>query len=304
MIKIIKIVIKYFIFLTIFVTTLFFTIQCNIPSVNNKSDDDKKIDNTKAIIVTVDGLSFANTLLGGPSGLENIQNTNNYLNTNLTKLINSESIRSFTWSGDAGDTAAILQSSNTGLRKFLIDNYNEAKSKNKAFIVVGHSWGTFLSYLALSLEIQIQCDLFITLSSPLGTASGLPASPEKIIRDYTDARLLEMTFDISGPKYPNAKVFYNFWANGDLISGPLTGKIPAVLNVQDVRVDQAIADQRDLTGCYFWHNFTNLGDEVIKDATFLPYLAYLVTLGINDINPTRNTFISQVVSQVQSASGY
>ena len=38
------------------------------------------VDNNKAIIVTVDGLSFANTILG-----TTIPNTDNYLQTNLKK---------------------------------------------------------------------------------------------------------------------------------------------------------------------------------------------------------------------------
>lgn len=304
--KIKKIIFTNLFFLTIIFTALFFTIQCNPPSTSGNSDDTEDTDNTKAIIVTVDGLSFANTLLD-PFGLENIQKSEDYLKTNLSKLDNSESIRSFTWSGDAGDTAVILQSSYTGLRKFLIDNYNEAKAKNKAFIVIGHSWGTFLSYLALSLEPQIQCDLYITLSSPLGTASGLPlTSPEGIIRKYTDDKLTEMSFDILGTNYPNTKKFYNFWANGDLVSGSLAGKIPVTLNVQDVKIDEGINDNRDIAGTYFWHKFTTLGDEVVTvtDPSYPIYLAYLISIGINDITPARNTFINQVVSQIQTASGY
>jgi hypothetical protein len=285
----------FIIILTVIVSaSILFMTGCNTQTVT-------PVDNTNAIIVTVDGLSFVNTLVG-----TTIENSNNYLQTNLRNLINSGSIRTFTWSGAAGDTAAILASSSSGLRKFLLDNYKEARDSKKAFIVVGHSWGTFLTYIALSLEPSIQCDLFITMSSPLGTSSGLPASPEQIVRDYTDARLAEISFNIPGTSYPNAKVYYNFWANGDLISGPLSGKIPAATSVQDVKVDSGIADNRNVTDCYFWHKFTTTGNEVVdsSDPNYSVYTAYLLTLGILDISPTRNTYINKVVALIQNASGY
>ena len=310
MIKKRKFKIKFIFLLLIIFVSLFFSNGCNlIPNKNNTNP--ASVDNSKAIIVTIDGLSFANTLLS-PVGLTNIQNDNNYLQTNLNKLINTVSIRSFTWSGNSGDTAAILASSAVGLRKFLIDNYNEAKAGNKAFIVVSHSWGTFLAYLALSLEPQIQCDLFITLSCPLGTALGLPVSPEQIVRAYTDAELSAMSFTILGTSYPNVKNFYNFWAHGDLISGTLAGKIPTAPNVHDVQVDTpGISDNRTPADCYFWHEFTTLGDEVVNvnstdPTTFAAYTAYLLTILSfpYDISPTRNAFITKVVSLIQTTSGY
>ena len=283
--------------LTIIFIGLFFPIQCNKPSDNNDNTEEKE--KKGSIIVTVDGLSFVNTLLSS-FGLNNIQNTDDYLESNLIGLINPETIRSFTWNGDAEETSTILQSSDTGIRKFLFDNYNEAKAENKAFIVISHSWGTFLSYLALSLEPQIECDLFITLSSPLGTTSGLTAS-EDAVRSYTDDKLDEMSFDIQGTNYPNVNVFYNFWANGDIISGILTGKVSAAINIQDIKVDEGINNQRDLLGCYFWHNFSTMGDEVITDLSHTFYLVYLASIGVPDITPTRDAFLNQIISPIQTA---
>jgi len=281
------------IFKVFFLISILFITGCDLIP-----DDDTVEDNSNAVIVTVDGLSFANTLVMGPTV---IQNSSDYLKVNLKKIINSKSIRSYTWSGDAEDTAAILASSNSGIRKFFQDNYQEAQDNGKAFIVVCHSWGTFLSYVALSLEPQIECDLSITLSSPLGTASGLPASYEKIIRDYTDAKLTGLSFDITGSAYPNANLFYNFWANGDLISGQLSGKIPAALTVHDVKVDQGISDNRYIVDAFFWHKFTTLGDEVVND---ISYQVYLISIGVLDISTVRNDFIDQVAALIQTASGY
>ncbi|MCP5104354.1 MAG: hypothetical protein GY950_13280, partial [bacterium] len=79
-----------------------------------------------AVIVTVDGLSFANTLL--PPG--------------------SEPIDAFPWSRDANDTLETVET----LREFLKEKYREAQQANKGFIVVAHSWGTVLTYLALSSQ--------------------------------------------------------------------------------------------------------------------------------------------------------
>ncbi|MBN2546911.1 MAG: hypothetical protein JXB50_14010 [Spirochaetes bacterium] len=289
----VKISFLNFIFRTLILFSLLFILGCDLIPNDNTVEY-----NSKAIIVTVDGLSFANTLVMGTAV---IQNSNDYLKVNLKKIINSKLIRSYTWSGDAEDTAAILSSSDSGIRKFFLDNYQEAKETGKAFIVVCHSWGTFLSYVALSLEPTIECDLFITLSSPLGTASGLPDSPEKIVRDFTDAKLAELLFDISGIAYPDTKLFYNFWANGDLISGPLSGKIPASLIVHDVKIDQVISDYRYITDAFFWHKFTALGEEVVTDIT---YQVYLISIGILDISPTRDVFINQVTDLIQTASGY
>jgi hypothetical protein len=259
------------------------------------------VDNSKAIIVAVDGLSFVNTLVG-----TTLEKSNDYLQTNIGKLIKSPSIRQFHWNGDGAQTSALLASSDVGLRKFLRDNYQEARDKNKAFIVICHSWGTMLSYLALSLEPQIRCDLFITLSCPLGTASGLPSSPEQIVRDYADARLAEISFNVLGTSYPNAKVFYNFRSYGDVISGPLSGKIPTEANVIDVQVDQGISDLRDVPSTYFWHKYLTLGDEVVdgSDPSYSIYTTYLLSVGIININPRRNEFVAQVVSLIQTASGY
>jgi hypothetical protein len=111
MIKISKITVTHFILLTIFSISIFFNAECTL------SNPDPVVDNSKAIIVTVDGLSFVNTLLE-----TNIQKSDNYLQTNLVKLIKSDSIRPFQWNSNAEDTAELLQSSNSGLRKFLIEN--------------------------------------------------------------------------------------------------------------------------------------------------------------------------------------
>ncbi len=284
-------------FINLIFKVFFFGLILIISSCGFIPDENTPEENSNAVIVAVDGLSFANTLVLGSSV---IQESSDYLKANLKKIINSNLIRSYAWSGDAEDTAVILASSGSGIRKFFRDNYQEAKDSGKAFIVVSHSWGTFLSYTALSLEPQIDCDLFITLSSPLGTASGLPASAEKIVRDYTDAKLAELSFDIAGSAYPNVKLFYNFRANGDLISGALTGKIPAALTVHDVKVDDGISDNRFVTDCYFWHTYTTLGDKVLTDAACQIYLG---TLGIIDISQTRNSFLNQVTDLIQTASG-
>jgi pimeloyl-ACP methyl ester carboxylesterase len=291
MIKKSNTVLANIIYRIIILTLLFFITGCG-------QANHKPIDNIKAIIVTVDGLSFVNTI-----ARITIEKRNDYLQGNLKKIINSESIRPFHWSGDAADTTAILEPSGGGsLREFLRNNYKEAKNTKKAFIVISHSWGTLLTYLALSLEPQIKCDLYITLSSPLGTSSGLPDSAEKTVRDYTDAKLVEMSFAILGTSYPHTRVFYNFWANGDLISGSLFGKIPSAPNVHDVRVDDGISNVRDIKNCFFWHEFTTLGDEIIAGSIYFPYVAYLVSLGLFDSHPARNNIINQIVALIQSAS--
>ena len=122
-------------------------------------------------------------------------------------------IITFPWPGDAEETELYLNDKDYGLRAFLRRYYEytqEGDAPKRKFIVIGHSWGSVLSYLSLCYESigenPIEPDLFITLGSPLGTPYARPSdlnNEEKIISGYVDSWFLRLGF--SNAKYsPNA----------------------------------------------------------------------------------------------------
>jgi hypothetical protein len=176
---------------------------------------------SKAIIVAVDGLSFVNTLLS-----VNLEDTEHYLKSALESMnlgVTNSDIVSFDWSRDANDTAGAVED----LRELLRIQFERAEREKKKFIVVGHSWGTFLSYMALSFESTvgnpIHCDLFITLGSPLGTYYAHDSLwwEEVAVNGYVNEWLFLLNFSDCADCYPRTNRCVNYWAWEDVISGPL-----------------------------------------------------------------------------------
>jgi hypothetical protein len=224
-----------------------------------------------AVIVTVDGLSFVNTLMPPPFELDD---TEHYLRTALEAMsvgtITDSDISSFTWTRDADDTDNEL----VRLRTELKNSYETARNQGKKFIVVGHSWGTFLTYCLLSDlstgEDPICCDLYITLSSPLGTGYATADQDpsvyweDALVNAYTLWWAIELALDETHHwiDTPNILKHYNYWAWGDPISGPLT-EFELLPSVVDEQVDywQSVEDGHDYRNwqtCLYWHDYTKL----------------------------------------------
>lgn len=212
---------------------------------------------SSAIVVCVDGLSFANTIL--PIHLES---DNNYLQKAISEMnIPNLEIVSFNWDRDAKKTDYRLKD----LRKMMRKYYEKAQRENKKFIVVSHSWGTFLAYMALSFESQatnpIHADLFITLSCPMGTyyAHALPLyAPEILINGFVAQWMNGLKYSKCFNCYPSIDRWVNFWAWGDLISGPMKEYDS---NVEDINVDSLVAFteyNRSPATTNKWHVFTKL----------------------------------------------
>jgi len=190
-----------------------------------------------AIIVTVDGLSVANTF--GDLFDEDSDDYDNYLGSALESMsleelgISDSDIIPFTWSRDAEDTLSVVVT----LEEELIRQSDNATSQGKKFIVVSHSWGTYLTYVALANlstgEDPVIPDLYITLSSPLGSMwahEGQPYYFEKQVIDY----VVKWNIELAWRGYPHSHRHVNYWAWGDAISGPLGQMLP---DVEDVQVD-------------------------------------------------------------------
>jgi len=221
---------------------------------------------SQGIIITVDGLSFVNTYLGEINIPQLQEDGSDYIEAALESLclpVDDEDIISFDWSRDAGDSMQAISS----LRALLRQHYNSARSQGKKFIVVSHSWGTFLAYMALSYESTVAdpivCDLFITSGSPMGTYyahDGL--YPEEIaINGYVSTWLYALDFQSCTNCYPRTSVFVNYWAWGDLISGPLEDWAPLAENIK--LDDHSSADghsYRNIETTAVWHKYDSLQD--------------------------------------------
>jgi pimeloyl-ACP methyl ester carboxylesterase len=272
-----------------------------IPGADTDQDPHQTGSKVGAVIVAVEGLSFVNTFMGELANLSGIEpdpmeERDTYLSESLSRLLSDDrfEISSFRWSGNAtGDTAMILEDSgDNSLRQFLRDKRDYATSLGLPLIVVGHSWGTVLTYLALSLEAAkpdpLEVDLYITLSTPIGTNFAQPGTypEEAVITDYLEDWFDTLGFETTNTVRPRASSFVNFWAWGDFISGPLTNFVPDAAKVTDIRVDEGLFDlpldssysrtaaysNRNLLDAKYWHKFTT-ADPVVLSDEFGDYLS-------------------------------
>jgi pimeloyl-ACP methyl ester carboxylesterase len=173
----------------------------------------------------------------------------------------------FEWSGQIDHTENRV----ADLRSHLELAHTAAVNDHKKLIVVSHSWGTVLSRLALGMETTktnpIICDLFVTLGSPLGTGNAfdslsasqkilyrlangwqlfLPGNDENLVIDTV---ALWETYRLP-TAVPIVGRWLNYWAWGDVISGPLS-------QAENFRVD---GDQpfRDAVSTLIWHKYDSL----------------------------------------------
>jgi hypothetical protein len=221
-----------------------------------------------AVIVTVDGLSFTNTLMPWNTPIDD---TGHYLKTALDTMnldLTDTTITAFTWSRNANDTLETVED----LCIFLKEKYKEAQTANKRFIIVAHSWGTVLTYLALSSQSRqvpenerLYVDLYITLGSPLGTDSAHDGSnypEETTVINYTAFWLNKYNF--CDTCQPLVEKWVNYWAWGDVISGPLDGFMPFTDYPlwEDNQVDRASFTAgypgRNVYTTGLWHKYDSL----------------------------------------------
>lgn len=115
-------------------------------------------------------------------------------------------IYAFAWSRDIYQTSDAVD-----------QLYNKIKDLNKAGgpgVILSHSWGTVLAYLALAKHDDIYVDKLITLGSPL--ESNYPP-----FYYFTDSQLQENeVYSVS--KLDNIREWHNYYAFCDLISGQIS----------------------------------------------------------------------------------
>ena len=210
--------------LTCFGISLWFGVTClnaaaatSIPNYPVVPEDFQRKHNPP-IILAVDGISLAAQSRLFASWV-------NYLKPELDHSRNIKAmgatVEPFPWSGDTNDTQSALNALKTTYIPAFIAR---AKRENRKLVIVAHSWGGVLSYLALN-ELSgrfNQGDVLqlITLGTPLNAqlqGRGLVAGPWA-------ARYLPG--DLHKPEIITS--WTNYWIRSDNISG----SIPVAQNVQ------------------------------------------------------------------------
>jgi formylglycine-generating enzyme required for sulfatase activity len=185
------------------------------------------------------------------------------------------------WHGDANYTQNIVVKE---LVKTLNSWYNEQhEALHKKTIIITHSWGTVLGFLAL-MHSNVNPDLFITLSSPLGTQNIFKSTKnplDGVVVTYVQKQILDTEIKIANyrllhfRKYPPYVVkahdpyfgkWINYWAYGDIFSGPIKPDImfrktytpPARLD--DKKIDESNTE-RDWKSTKIWHGITSLNED-------------------------------------------
>lgn len=170
------------------------------------------------------------------------------------------------WSGDADYTEKYA----FDLIQVMTSEFYKSKILHKQFIIVTHSWGTVLAFLALSYS-NVTPDLFITLSTPLASQNidGLPAlgSPS-LVTSYLWKEVGDTikTLSYLNRHNPQYGMWINYWARGDLVSGPILPGIfytqelyytPSSINrFKDICIDSK--NPRDLLTTPTYHAITSL----------------------------------------------
>lgn len=110
----------------------------------------------------------------------------------------------FIWSRNIYDTGDYVKELSNRLET--LTNFN--KQTNSPLVILSHSWGTVLAYLAISQNSNIHVDKFISLGSPLN-------SQNPIVNDFTKLYVER----VEQPS--NVERWHNYWAKCDPISGDI-----------------------------------------------------------------------------------
>ncbi|HOI95584.1 MAG TPA: DUF1080 domain-containing protein [Syntrophobacter fumaroxidans] len=179
---------------------------------------------SQSALIVIDGMNFPSTFeFWKPDTytnylLESISNgdPNYWRNT-----INSRDgvIIPFQWSNDTWKTDEEVERLISVLKLASESSIN----KHKPLVILSHSWGTVLAYLAISRRPGIHIDKLITLGSPL-------QSNTPIIRQFTDPYISNVE------ALTNVREWHNYWSIWDIVSGSIdvarNFKIPSVASLK------------------------------------------------------------------------
>ena len=188
--------------------------QKNSPGVN----DTCKADQTATgKVVIIDGIQILSIL--------NPNYPNNYSHYLLDAIMNSGNwpqmiqqqvgqLTPFEWSRDFSNEDEYVSVLSALLEKYSNDN----KKTGGKLIVLAHSWGTVLAYIAIATNSNITVDKLITLGSPLNAQNDTVRTVT--ISDISEWMIKGSPLQIQHPS--NVATWDNYWEKCDPISGSIT----------------------------------------------------------------------------------
>jgi pimeloyl-ACP methyl ester carboxylesterase len=203
-------------------------------------------------VVTIDGMDPWSSAFSWP-------NPTTYLSDAITddephhwrsKIIqNVGPILPFIWTRNTGDTETTVQQ--------LYEHIRFLNSTNRPVVILSHSWGTVLAYIALHEHGDIYVNELITLGSPLDSLN----PPVLAETAYWLARF--GIFSVDKPE--NLGIWHNYWTLCDPITAPisaLSGKDNFVNKKRYYLVRPAV-NLLDCHRCYF--EDSSKWNKILKD---------------------------------------
>ncbi|MBF0496493.1 MAG: hypothetical protein HQK58_07955 [Deltaproteobacteria bacterium] len=181
-------------------------------------------------------------------------------------------IAAFKWSRNIYDTDDNLINS---LSQVLADASQSSIAQKKPFVILTHSWGTVLAYLALRQHPDIKVDKFITLGSPLDSMTG-------VIKSFTEIYVSDVNI------LPNVREWNNYWIECD----PISGVIPvATHNIELQDNDKLIRSQHkeELTRSQARDEFITCHEKYYSDSGVWNQILSDV---LGSFDPTRGVWIA------------
>ncbi len=247
--------------------------------------------------MTIDGIDAVNQILGA-----NFRADDLYLMRNLERLLEGDGgvhVLTYNWGGNTSDTTTHV----AALRTILRNDYTYVRARGGRFVIVAHSWGTVLAYLALAFESRgadpIIPDLFITLGSPLGAFEAV-REPGALTSDRSAAELIvidelgdeiqafnpsECTSGRSVSCAPRGRRQINFWAWSDPVSGPIRGawenyRVDTTAYVSaDFARSMTSSNRGSISLLITWHTFESLDFNAVPNNAVLRQAVRNLILG-------------------------
>lgn len=208
---------------------------------------------SNGIVITIDGINpkaTGTSSIFGDSGTGYIYSAFDI----KTRQAISESIgpiQPFYWNNDPGLYELFTGNAVKSLTEILKTAYAQTKSTKSPLVLVSHSWGTVIAYIALHNNQDIVVDKFITLGSPL-------ESKNPYVWSYT-LTTLNRHFILSASPLENIKVWHNYWSECDWISNNITAA------TTNRRFDVNATDP-NLTTCHRWYDSEpDAWNEIVSD---------------------------------------
>src|ERR1039457_1593694 len=209
-------------------------------------------------VVVIDGINFGDSIdisHAPDSGYLYSYIANNpyctYWYNKITQNIGT--IVPFPWSTNISDTDKYVQQ----LSSMLEDISTSNKLINAPTVVIAHSWGTVLAYIAISQNSNIHVDKFITLGSPLSSeTTDILAATYAVLASH---QIYMLT------KPSNVGTWHNYWNLLDLISGPIPALTTLFSGTNPTGDSNILIFSYDLKGHFAYFEDNSVWQKILYD---------------------------------------